>query len=95
MKSKRLLFVFALVLAFAMAFSVFSVFFGIGHACCCDNELCQICALLTNHSKDSALLDVFAYSFFAIFAVLCIILHLIFVIITKQTPIKLKVKLSN
>ncbi len=95
MKSKRVLFIFALVLALAMAFSVFSIFFEIGHTCCCEKEFCQICALLTSHGKDDALLNTSLFSSFAFFAFLCIILPLIFIIITKPTPIKLKVKLSN
>ena len=95
MKNKRILFAVALVLALALAFSVFSIFFEIAHVCSCDNELCQICAFLTSHGKEDALLSVYACSFFAIFTVLCVIPPLFFVIITKSTPIKLKVKLSN
>ncbi len=95
MKSKRILFIVALVLAFAMAFSVFSIFFEIGHVCSCENELCHICALLTSHSKDDSILNASTTISFAICAILFAFLHLIFVLIKKSTPIKLKVKLSN
>ena len=95
MKSKRLLFIVALVLAFAMAFSVFSVFFEIGHTCSCENENCQICAFFSSRDKTDSLFTPIASSYLISYAFLCIALPLTFIIITKLSLIKLKVKLSD
>ncbi|MBQ3041150.1 MAG: hypothetical protein IJD42_06085 [Clostridia bacterium] len=95
MKRNRILLIIALVLAFAMAFSVFSIFLEIGHACCCDNELCQFCALLSSNNKGEFFFVSSASLFFTACAFLCVAFSLAFVIITKPSPIKLRVKLSN
>ncbi|MBQ8545555.1 MAG: hypothetical protein IJ437_01295 [Clostridia bacterium] len=95
MKNKRILLVIAIVLAFALVSSVFSVFFGIDHARSCENEGCQICAFLTSVDKTDSVITPVASSYFISYALLCVTLPLIFVIKTKLSLIKLKVKLSD